>query len=472
MYFREVFHYAKHEVTLRLDARNIEDYEGDPMYGKLRYRFNCQNRVQAGLTVGKDVGVAIRDVDLGGYVQLRDIGPLKTVVAGNYQANFGYGLVVGSLLKRGKIAYIQSTATTDEGLKKYSSVGDSCNYFHGVGATTRIKWADVSVFYSLRKEDDGWQHVVGANVTGRWKRLKVGVTAVDELNKIASDRSLEQKVGYDNTSRAVIGANMRYNRGKVDIWGEVAATQGYKWGVGSIVGARFTPKSDVNVLAIYRYYSPEFNNEYANAMSSKTRVCDEHGVYVGLEYNRLKNWKLSALGDVWKGGYEVITQGEYSSAKPYKMFWRLRIKDKDALGTYSLRWNTTYHIGAWKMKTQVDGNMVNNSGTRSYGWSLYQDAEYRFVEVPIVLQMRAQVFDAKKWENRVYIYENDVLYAYAMPFVYGVGARFWVNMRYQINDMFSLYLRLSETVYQKAWAADHGKKHTDTDIHALLRIKL
>ena len=472
MYFREVFHYAKHEVTLRLDARNIEDYEGDPMYGKLRYRFNYQNRVQAGLTVGKDVGVAIRDVDFGGYVQLRDIGPLKTVVAGNYQANFGYGLVVGSPLKRGKIAYIQSTATTDEGLKKYSSVGDSCNYFHGVGATTRIKWADVSVFYSLRKEDDGWQHVVGANVTGRWKRLKVGVTAVDKLNKIASDRSLEQKVGYDNTSRAVIGANMRYNRGKVDIWGEVAATQGYKWGVGSIVGARFTPKSDVNILAIYRYYSPEFNNEYANAMSSKTRVCDENGGYVGLEYNRLKNWKLSALGDVWKGGYEVITQGEYSSAKPYKMFWRLRIKDKDALAMYSLRWNTTYHIGAWKMKTQIDGNMVNNSGTRSYGWSLYQDAEYRFVEVPIVLQMRAQVFDAKKWENRVYIYENDVLYAYAMPFVYGVGARFWVNMRYQINDMFSLYLRLSETVYQKAWAADHGKERTDTDIHALLRIKL
>ena len=465
MYFREVFHYAKHEVTLRLDARNIEDYEGDPMYGKLRYRFNYQNRVQAGLTLGRGAGVSLRDMDLGGYVQLRDIGPLKTIVAGNYQANFGYGLVVGSPFKRGKIAYIQSTATTDEGLKKYSSVGDDFAYFHGVGATTRIKWADVSAFYSLREADDGWQHVVGANVTGKWKRLKIGVTGLETIEAI------EREDGKA-TGRGVIGANMRYNRGKVDIWGEVAATQGYKWGVGSIVGARFTPKSDVNILAIYRYYSPEFNNEYANAMSSKTRVCDEHGGYVGLEYNRLKNWKLSALGDVWKGGYEVITQGEYSSAKPYKMFWRLRIKDKDALGTYSLRWNTAYHIGAWKMKTQVDGSMVNNSGTRSYGWSLYQDAEYRFVEVPIVLQMRAQVFDAKKWENRVYIYENDVLYAYAMPFVYGVGARFWVNMRYQINDMFSLYLRLSETVYQKAWAADHGKKHTDTDIHALLRIKL
>jgi hypothetical protein len=225
MYFREVFHYAKHEVTLRLDARNIEDYEGDPMYGKLRYRFNYQNRVQAGMNVMRQLGEKATGRegerwDYGGYVQLRDIGPLKTIVAGNYQANFGYGLVVGSPFKRGKIAYIQSTATTDEGLKKYSSVGDDFAYFHGVGATTRIKWADVSAFYSLREADDGWQHVVGANVTGKWKRLKIGVTGLETIE------AMEREDGKA-TGRGVIGANMRYNRGKVDIWGEVAATQGY-----------------------------------------------------------------------------------------------------------------------------------------------------------------------------------------------------------------------------------------------------
>ena len=472
MYFREVFHYAEHEMTFRVDARNIEDYEGDPMYGKWRYRFNYQNRVQAGLTLGRGAGVPLREMDYGGYVQLRDIGNLKTLVAGNYQANFGYGLVVGSPFKRGKIAYIQSTATTDEGLKKYSSVGDDFAYFHGVGATTRVRWADVSAFYSLRKKDHGWQHVVGANVTGRWKRLKVGVTGVETIGQSTPNPSLEGRESNTAIGKGVMGANMRYNWGKVDLWGEVAATQGAKWGVGTIVGARFTPKSDVNILAIYRYYSPEFNNQYANAMSSKTRVYDENGGYVGLEYNRLRNWKLSILGDVWKGGYEVVTQGEYLPAKQYKMFWRFRMKNKDASDTYSLRGNVAHNIGAWKMKTQVDANVVNDGMAWTYGWSLYQDAEYRFVEVPIVLQMRAQVFDTKKWDNRIYMYENDVLYAYAMPFVYGVGGRFWVNARYQINDMFSVYLRVSETVYQKAWAADHGKERTDTDIHALLRIKL
>ena len=165
MYFREIFHYGKHELTLRTDARNIEDFEGDPMYGKLRYRFNYQNRVQAGVTAMMAAGdgrLAIGDRwDYGGFIELRDVGPMKRVVAGNYQANFGYGLVLGSPFKRGKTAYVQSTATTDEGLKKYSSVGDSYNYFHGVGATARVsKWAEVSALYSLRQGKEGsWNHV-------------------------------------------------------------------------------------------------------------------------------------------------------------------------------------------------------------------------------------------------------------------------------------------------------------------------
>jgi hypothetical protein len=47
-----------------------------------------------------------------------------------------------------------------------------------------------------------------------------------------------------------------------------------------------------------------------------------------------------------------------------------------------------------------------------------------------------------------------------------------LNARYKINDMFSVYLRVSETIYQDAWAVEHDKKSTRTDVHALLRVKL
>ena len=470
LYFREVFHYAKHEITLRADARNIEDYEGDPMYGKLRYRFNYQNIVMAGVTIGRTQGTTWENIDYGGFVELRDMGPMKRVVAGNYQASFGYGLVVGSPFKRGKTAYIQSTATTEEGLKKFGSVGDSYNYFHGIGATAQVsKWADVSAFYSLREGKEEWKHVVGVNATGRWKQLKVGVTAVEEID--ARDEKLEIK-GEKLEAKGVIGVNARWNWGKVDIWGEVAGSKGEQWGIGGIAGIRYTPISDLNLRAIYRYYSPEFDNAYANALCSWTRMKDEHGGYLGIEYNRLINWQLSAFGDIWKSGFETMIQTDFVPQKDYRMHMRFRVKRKDEKDTYSLRWNMVYKVGQWKMKTQADGNLVYVNSELSYGWSVLQDVEYRFAEVPIVLQLRAQAFDARKWDNRVYIYENDVLYAYAIPFVYGMGGRLWLNARYKINDTFSVYLRVSETIYQQAWAIEHNKKSTRTDVHALLRVKL
>ena len=484
MYFREVFHYAKHEMTLRTDARNIEDFEGDPMYGKLRYRFNYRNRVQAGVTAmmaASDGRLAMGDRwDYGGYIQLKNIGPMKTIVAGNYQASFGYGLVVGSPFKRGKSAYIQSTATTDEGLKKYSSVGDSYNYFHGMGATARVsRWADVSAFYSLRKgKEEAWNHVVGVNATGRWNRLKVGITAVETIEATNSSQFRERsQASYSlevkrREASGVMGVNARWNMGKVDIWGEVATSHGNKWGVGVITGVRYRPISDVNLLAIYRYYSPEFDNVYANSLCSWSRMKDEHGGYLGVEYNRLKNWQLSAFGDIWKTGFETMAQADFIPQKDYRMHTRFRVKRKDEKDTYSLRWNMVYEFGQWKMKTQADGNMVQAKGAWTYGWSVLQDVEYRFSKVPIVLQLRAQAFDAREWNNRVYIYENDVLYAYAIPFVYGLGGRFWLNARYKINDIFSLYLRVSETIYQRTWAMEHDKKSTRTDVHALLRVKL
>lgn len=459
MYIRDVFHHAKHEVTMRGDVRNAEDYEGDPVYAKLRYRFDYQGRVQAGLTVGRTPGAAWDEMGLGAYIQLRDIGVMKRLVAGNYQATYGYGLVVGSPLRRGKTAYIQSTATTDEGLKKFGSVGDGYNHFHGIGATMKVgKGGDVSAFYSLGKEEEQWRHVVGVNATKRWRRVKIGLTATENI--------------YAGDAQAVIGANMRYNNGKIDVWGEVATAQGERWGWAGIGGLRYTPLSDINLLAIYRYYSEDFHNEYANALCSHTRINNEHGGYVGIEFNRLKNWQLSAYGDIWKEGYEVLVQGDWNPQKNYRMHTRFRIRSKDEKDNYSLRWNMVYMVGRWKMKTQADGNLVKGAEGLTYGWSVMQDVEYRFVQVPIVVQMRAQVFSAKEWDNRVYIYENDVLYAYAIPFVYGMGGRFWVNARYRINDTFSLYVRLSETVYQSEWAMAHDKKRTRTDVHALLRVRL
>ena len=460
MYFREVFHYGKHEVTLRADARNIEDYENDPMYGKLRYRFDYQKKVQAGLTICRPTGGAWEQMQYGAYVQLQDIGCIKNLSAGNFQANFGQGLVIGSPFKMGKSRWMSSGMNAQEGVRKFTSVGDDYQAFHGIGTTLRLGWAEVSAMYSIDQQKDiAWHHLVGVNATGKWKKLKVGVTAIENLYSDSTD------------AQSVVGVNARYNWGRVDLWGEVAATQGKRWGWGGIVGMNFTPISDVNLLALYRYYSPNFDNPYAYAFSEKSRLNDENGFYLGVDVRTFAKWRLAAYVDAFREGYDVMAQADFIPNKTYDMNWRLRARRQVGKDTYALRYRLVYRMQDWVFRTQADANMVKTDGW-NYGVSVLQDVEYHVPTLPIVLQMRAQAFDAREWNNRIYAYENDVLYAYSIPNVYGLGGRFWLNARYKINDTFSLYLRVSETIYQKAWAVEHNKNSTRTDVHVLLRVKL
>ena len=460
IYFREVFHYAKHEITLRADARNIEDYENDPMYGKLRYRFDYQKKVQAGLTICRPTGEALEQMQYGAFVQLQDIGCIKNLSAGNFQANFGQGLVIGSPFKMGKSRWMSSGMNAREGVRKFSSIGDDYQSFHGIGTTLRFAWAEVSAMYSIdQQKDSAWHHLVGVNVTGKWKKLKVGISAIENLYSDSTN------------AQSVVGINARYNWGRVDLWGEVAATQSVRWGWGGIVGMNFTPISDVNLLALYRYYSPNFDNPYAYAFSEKSRLNDENGFYLGVDVRTFAKWRLAAYVDAFREGYDVMAQADFIPNKTYDMNWRLRARRQVGKDTYALRYRLVYRLHDWVFRTQMDANMVKTDEW-NYGVSLLQDVEYHVPTLPIVLQMRAQAFDAREWNNRIYAYENDVLYAYSIPNVYGLGGRFWLNARYKINDTFSLYLRVSETIYQQAWAVEHDKNSTRTDVHALLRVKL
>ena len=460
MYFREVFHYAKHEITLRADARNIEDYENDPMYGKLRYRFDYQKKVQAGMTICRPTGEALEQMQYGAFVQLQDIGCIKNLSAGNFQANFGQGLVIGSPFKTGKNRWMSSGMNAREGVRKFTSLSDDYQAFHGIGTTLRFAWAEVSAMYSIDQQKDSvWHHLVGVNVTGKWKKLKVGVTAIENIYSDSTD------------AQSVVGVNARYNWGKVDLWGEVAATQGKRWGWGGIVGMNFTPISDVNILALYRYYSPYFDNPYAYAFSEKSRLNDENGFYLGVDVRTFAKWRLAAYVDAFREGYDAMAQADFIPNQTYDMNWRMRARRQVDKDTYALRYRLVYRLHDWVFRTQMDANIVKTDGW-NYGISLLQDVEYHVPTLPIVLQMRAQAFDAREWNNRIYAYENDVLYAYSIPNVYGLGGRFWLNARYKINDTFSLYLRVSETIYQQAWAVEHNKNSTRTDVHALLRVKL
>ena len=63
------------------------------------------------------------------------------------------------------------------------------------------------------------------------------------------------------------------------------------------------------------------------------------------------------------------------------------------------------------------------------------------------MNARFHVFDAQSFENRFYTYEKDVLYAFSVPMNYGMGTRYYLNVRYDAGKKLSLWLKRAQTVY-------------------------
>ena len=499
VYAHEVFGYAKHEIITRVDARKIEDFEGaDPMYIQTRYRFDYQRRIIFGGQLRRPAGGGASDLQYGMYLQLSDFGHLHRLVAGNFQASFGQGLVLAPVFHSGKSMYVQAAGQPREGLRYYSSADGAG--LHGIGATFRHAWnkqtrLDISALYSLKRSNDSiWQHVIGANMTLRHKQLEVQLTAVE---KIWSDsihpynNARYNRHYFRGYNQAVVGASARYNYGWFDLFGEFAAAQNYEhpslqgrdedrlphWGFGILAGSRFYPANGVSLIALYRYYSPFFDNDLGYGFSETSRINDEHGGYLGIELTRWKNWKLSGYGDVFyfsgykyglgeltgTVGYDAMAEAQY-----IRQFWRiatrLRARKKGDTSTYSARFQFDWAKSGWSLRTTADANYV-----AGYGISLAQDIAYDFTpytprHTPLSLRARLQFFDAKEWANRIYLYEHDVLYAFSIPATYGFGGRMYVCLRWQIIKQLALYLRVSETLRREPVSR--------TDVHLQLRATL
>ena len=305
---------------------------------------------------------------------------------------------------------------------------------------------------------------------------------------------------YRGKHQAVVGASARYNHGWFDAFAEVAVSENPTWGVGVLAGSRFYPTDGVSLIALYRYYSPWFDNALGYGFSESSRVGDENGGYVGIDVTRLRNWRFSGYADVFyftgpkygipqypSLGYDALFETQYHSPitnhkspitnHQWQLAFRARAKKKGANSTYSTRAWFDYQSNGWSLRTNIDANIVqssisNNQSSIPYGVSVFQDVAYSFSQVPLSLRLRLQFFDAQNWDNRIYCYEYDVLYAYSIPAIYGLGGRAFLCLRWQILPQLTLYFRASETLYAKSWATSKGRPQTRTDLHLLFRVKL
>ena len=104
--------------------------------------------------------------------------------------------------------------------------------------------------------------------------------------------------------------------------------------------------------------------------------------------------------------------------------------------------------------------LLQKTGKTQTGSSemISQDLFFHPMGKPYSVNCRYAIFNCPQFESRIYEFENDLQGAFSVPFYYGSGSRFYVNINYKFARRFTFSLR-----YAKSWI-DEGTSADKSDI--------
>ncbi|NOZ46138.1 MAG: helix-hairpin-helix domain-containing protein [Chlorobi bacterium] len=500
-------------------------YLGNPIKYYVKYKYNYRKNLSWGLTMEKDpgeeffTGTEKYGFDYySGYVQLRDISKIKTLVVGDYQLKFGQGLTVWSGIGSGKSSYVMNVKKKGQGLSKYSST-DENKFFRGVASTINLGDFDVTIYFSHKAVDanidslnsnntvysitslqnSGYhatpaeifdkdaidETVFGGNITFTKKSFKTGITYFDySLNALSNKEITPFNQNEKNLAKyRNVGLNYQYYYRNFDLFGEIASNENFDFA--SLNGILINLTNQVFISAVYRYFQNNYYSYYGAAFAENSKIVNEKGLYYGAEIYPYKNWKLSVYFDSYEFPYlkksanapsfgtDYFVQADYSPAHTVNMYLRFKNELKkikgDAEGdnlipplidqrNLKLRYHLSYAVtDRLRLKNRIEFAFYNETNLPDdKGYVIYQDINYSFKNQPVNLSFRYAVFDTDSYNSRIYTYENDVLYAFSIPAYYDKGTRTYLTIKYQIFNGFDLWLRIAQTYYSNKTTIGSG----------------
>jgi hypothetical protein len=374
-------------------------YLGTPDKLVLRYRVSHARDFSLGFTTEKDAGEAWawrpRQAQYGtdylsAHFVLQERGRLKTLALGDYQLQFGQGLLLSSGLGVGKGAEtITTLRRSSVGVRAYSSLLEN-TFFRGAAATYQLSLrVQATAFASYKHVDANLQqsqdslaefdeftsgllltglHRTASEMANRHQlaetvgggnlgyvsasgNLALGLTGVNTHYDVPLQKRPEPYNRFEFSGRDNLALSLHYSYvwRNLLLFGETARSSG--GGLGTVNGllASLGPSVDAGLLV--RHYNADFHTLYGNAFGENTRNINESGIYLGLKLRPLPRWEISTYYDQFQfpwlryrvgspsQGHDALLRLAYAPNKTSLLYLQLRqrLKPRDLSATDAVR---------------------------------------------------------------------------------------------------------------------------------------
>jgi hypothetical protein len=495
------------------------EYPGSPLKIFFRYRYQFRNRLQWGLTAEKDAGESFfsggqgRGFDFySAHVFYRGGGILRSLVLGDFIVNMGQGLVHWQGLAMGRGGDPAGIKRQSPVLQPYTSAGEY-NFLRGAGAHFGWRRWTATLFFSMRKLDaglsgdeissflsSGYHRTVAelstrANVqvitTGgnvgfsrgawRWKLNFAGYRFSLPLKKKEDPYQLYAPGGREWLNASI---DHSFTRNNLHLFGEWAVDK--RKNIAVLQGALLSLHRDADLAILFRRLPPGYQTIYGNSLNINTLPSNETGLYLGFDFRMSQAVRLLTYADLHRFpwlkfrvdapslGQELGVQLIYSPARATQLLVRLRYREREMNGgaavsrplTVNRQTNLRVSLSqslhrAWTVRSRIELTAVDN-GEDQQGFLFYTDLLFKPLDKAYSLTFRFSAFETGGYDSRLYAFENQVLYNYSIPALYGRGTRYYLLGDLDLGRKLKLWARVARTHFSEGGPEAGGRDAVDS----------
>ena len=463
---------------------------------------------------------------------------LKALAVGDYQVQIGQALNLWSGYAFGKTADVTNIKKTANPIRPYTSV-DETRFMRGVAvdlgfgplsllAFASMKKVDASVlsdslyddieFVSsinlsglhrtnseIQKKDALTEKIAGANLRYRNRNLQLGIAGVYQGYDKDFNKSIQPYNQFDFRGKEMVSLSGDYSYviRNFNFFGE-ASRSSYSGDWANVHGVLFSLDSRASFSLLYRNYQKGYQTFYNNGFSEGSNTQNENGIYAGFKLKLSSAWTLNTYADLFAfpwmkyqvdaptAGHELLIQPSYKPNKQLEIYARFRQQlrqknSRDSDGTVTpiedvlqrnYRLNLSYAVSEFfTVKSRIEYVTINRpSNAPEDGLIITQDVLFKPKNLPFDLSLRYALFDTDSYDTRIYTYENNALYVFAVPAYYYQGSRGYMLIRYSFLKRFDLWVRYGTFIYNNRKTLGSGAEEIQgskkSDITVQLRIKL
>jgi hypothetical protein len=362
----------------------------------------------------------------------------------------------------------------------------------------------------LSKKNGITERIMGANVRYVNGAFRLGAAMVyqgyDKPYK--KDIQFYNQFDFRGTQFTSLSTDYSYVFRNVNVFGEVSKVLtpeiDPQKGWAMVHAAMISLDSRFSIGLLYRNYHKEYQTLYNAGFSEGSNTQNEEGTYAALKWKLASAWSINAYVDLFKfpwmkygvdapsNGHEILIQPIYKPSKTFEIYGRFRQQlrqknSRDSDGTVTeiedvlqrnYRLNMSCVLNEFiSLKTRLEYVTINRASNKPEKGMLFsQDLIFKPKSRPYDLSLRFALFDTDSYDTRIYTFESNALYVFAVPAYYYQGSRAYAVLRYSFWRSCDLWIKYGVFLYENRSTISSGPEqitgNKKSDLLIQLRISL